>query len=550
MNGKIENLKRQIISRYKHDRYLELIKERDQHQGNKRSLRAVIAEICALNIDPVIDPTTIITRENLKIQLTDLQNEIASRVNLLLENEELSLLCETERRNLSTFWDVFNVYWDSQDQIKSSSNASQFCYGGKPIEELEIIRTNRVLRGYSTILQKKVIVKIENEFGDLEREVSKLHILGKSPRYVVQLYEHIRLNLHSSGFDYLVLNDFGVPLTSFLTSDEEGECDSSFSLRLVKEILHAVNWIHSKCIVHCDLKPENILVHDKGRGVPEVRLCDFDSACVIGETWKIYPWRRCSSDGSPVDETGVEDNGPESGAGHLKFSRCWMSPEVYYFNLELSLRTSSPVGPSLSSLNACKEMDYFSLGLVLGCLLARQKSPGMSLLPLSDDDLRVSFANRNYLDAINCDLIPSCRPHVLRLCSYEPKERGESLDEMIESIEAFGRTRLHDELTREREWWDQNSGKMRARIEELTKEIMESQRTHGDFSASSFATTEEMNLSLNELAMSLSIDMSSQSRVILDRIESVRRFLEGSEGKERELLELLKKVSKHFCDLR
>jgi len=198
----------------------------------------------------------------------------------------------------------------------------------------------------------------------------------------------------------------------------------SIQVELAKHILSAVAWLHRQNIVHCDLKPDNILVHEERGGNYHVKLCDFDSAKTIGES---FP---CA-----LDEV--------SGMNVLKFTRLWVCPEVYHFNSKL-VSSSSPSSPFLA---VTPQMDTFSVGLVLICLLSPENERGvkMAALPENENELLNSLKNPTYLTNRISSLGIEYHESLLSLCSLDSSSRG-SLDSVLRNFQSFGLTGARTEL--------------------------------------------------------------------------------------------------------
>ena len=178
------------------------------------------------------------------------------------------------------------------------------------------------------------------------------------------------------------------------------------------------------------MKPDNILVHEERGGIHHVKLCDFDSAREIGES---FP--------SAVDDV--------SGVNVLKFTRLWVCPEVYHFNNKVTSQTQfvdSSSSPS-SILPVRPEMDIFSVGLVLICLLSpeNERSVSMTVLPENEVELLNSLTNPSYLaNKVSC-LAVEYHDSLLSLCCLDDTCRG-SLFEVLRIFQRFGLTGLRTEL--------------------------------------------------------------------------------------------------------
>uniref|UniRef100_A0A8C4WZF9 protein kinase C n=1 Tax=Eptatretus burgeri TaxID=7764 RepID=A0A8C4WZF9_EPTBU len=101
-------------------------------------------------------------------------------------------------------------------------------------------------------------------------------------------------NLHHPGVVYLesmfetperifvVMEKLHSDMLEMILSSEKGRLPERITKFLISQILIALKHLHLKNIVHCDLKPENVLLASS-ESFPQVKLCDFGFARIIGE---------------------------------------------------------------------------------------------------------------------------------------------------------------------------------------------------------------------------------------------------------------------------
>ncbi|XP_068117542.1 serine/threonine-protein kinase D3-like [Hyperolius riggenbachi] len=81
---------------------------------------------------------------------------------------------------------------------------------------------------------------------------------------------------------YVVMEKLHGDMLEMILSSDKGRLPERITRFLVTQILMALRHLHSKNIVHCDLKPENVLLATEDP-FPQVKLCDFGFARIIGE---------------------------------------------------------------------------------------------------------------------------------------------------------------------------------------------------------------------------------------------------------------------------
>ncbi|XP_058471199.1 serine/threonine-protein kinase D1 isoform X1 [Solea solea] len=81
---------------------------------------------------------------------------------------------------------------------------------------------------------------------------------------------------------FVVMEKLHGDMLEMILSSEKGRLPERVTKFLVTQILVALRHLHFKNIVHCDLKPENVLLASAD-SFPQVKLCDFGFARIIGE---------------------------------------------------------------------------------------------------------------------------------------------------------------------------------------------------------------------------------------------------------------------------
>lgn len=81
---------------------------------------------------------------------------------------------------------------------------------------------------------------------------------------------------------FVVMEKLRGDMLEMILSSEKGRLPERTTKFLITQILVALRHLHNQNIVHCDLKPENVLLGSDS-DFPQVKLCDFGFARIIGE---------------------------------------------------------------------------------------------------------------------------------------------------------------------------------------------------------------------------------------------------------------------------
>ena len=170
---------------------------------------------------------------------------------------------------------------------------------------------------------------------EIKREISTL--LSLSDNNIIKCYEAVE----DQSFQYLCLDLMDGDLHEFVTNSDVNQVlklNPATSVKITKEIINGLVFLHQENFIHRDLKPGNILYTTDP--ILHFKIADF------GLT-------KNTSSSSMMSSTGG------SGVAMAAGSRCWMAPELV----------------SMQSREHTTQSDIFALGLVLHYLLTLGKHP-------------------------------------------------------------------------------------------------------------------------------------------------------------------------------
>ncbi|XP_030053924.1 serine/threonine-protein kinase D3 isoform X1 [Microcaecilia unicolor] len=81
---------------------------------------------------------------------------------------------------------------------------------------------------------------------------------------------------------FVIMEKLQGDMLEMILSSEKSRLPERITKFMVTQVLVALRHLHIKNIVHCDLKPENVLLAS-AEPFPQVKLCDFGFARIIGE---------------------------------------------------------------------------------------------------------------------------------------------------------------------------------------------------------------------------------------------------------------------------
>lgn len=218
-------------------------------------------------------------------------------------------------------------------------------------------------------------------------EYSLMHKLNGSANVVN--CDDVRYIQHDDGigWDIFIKMELLTPLTDVLPE----QIPESQALRIGRDLCRALSACRQFGIVHRDIKPQNIFISPLG----DYKLGDFGIAKTVEK----------ASGGTKI--------------GTYKY----MAPEVY---------NNQPYGAGA---------DIYSLGMVLYWLLNERRMP---FLPLPPETPRIGMEEEARLRRFRGEPIhapkhgsDALKRIVLKACAYDPHDRYQSADDMLQALEAL-----------------------------------------------------------------------------------------------------------------
>lgn len=168
---------------------------------------------------------------------------------------------------------VFEEFTNDSINKKYEWNKGEIIGKGKFSKVLRVVERGSDKEYALKIIEKKTLLDEEKEI--LIHEASITRVLNHTN--IVKLYQSIETH----GFYFHVLELInGDDLYRYVSKKKFlDEYEASW---IMKNLLDAIDYIHSTGIVHRDLKPENIMLEFNARGeVSMVKIIDFGLACYI-----------------------------------------------------------------------------------------------------------------------------------------------------------------------------------------------------------------------------------------------------------------------------
>ncbi|XP_030629764.1 serine/threonine-protein kinase D3 [Chanos chanos] len=181
------------------------------------------------------------------------------------DHKELSMSISVSNSQIQENVDISSVYQIFADEVLGSGQFG-IVYGGKHR------KTGRDV-AIKVIDKMRFPTKQESQLRNEVAILQNLHHPG-----IVNL----ECMFETPERVFVVMEKLHGDMLEMILSSEKSKLPERITKFLVTQILVALRHLHFKNIVHCDLKPENVLLAS-AEPFPQVKLCDFGFARIIGE---------------------------------------------------------------------------------------------------------------------------------------------------------------------------------------------------------------------------------------------------------------------------
>uniref|UniRef100_A0A8C5BV05 Serine/threonine-protein kinase n=1 Tax=Gadus morhua TaxID=8049 RepID=A0A8C5BV05_GADMO len=193
------------------------------------------------------------------------QSSVASAAGHGKDHNELSISISVSNCQVQENVDIASVYQIFSDEVLGSGQFG-IVYGGKHRKSGRDVAIKVIDKMRFPTKQES---QLRNEVAILQNlhhpGIVNLECMFETPERVFVVME----KLHGD-------------MLEMILSSEKSKLPERTTKFLVTQILVALRHLHFKNIVHCDLKPENVLLAS-AEPFPQVKLCDFGFARIIGE---------------------------------------------------------------------------------------------------------------------------------------------------------------------------------------------------------------------------------------------------------------------------
>ncbi|CAI2166772.1 13710_t:CDS:2 [Funneliformis geosporum] len=290
---------------------------------------------------------------------------------------------------------------------------NQLRLGRRREENNLLYKGNHILSGLNVIIKEfnsKISWEIETQY---LKELASKHLV----RWVDK-------SSNESTREYLSITEY---YGRALQLEARKFNNESSRRQIFKSICVAIEWIHSKDVVHLDLNPSNIICKE-GKENYKIRICDFETSRQIGEILQVQP---ILSETQSIRSYDTRYSSSQNQIFQQQLTISYTCPELLLLDYEDSFASNQN-----NEVEVDFNQDIYSLGLILYFLYSNRTLYGSieefhEKLSGFEDRIRKEIEDNRVTDLIlSCISInPKERPcieDVLQNAYFNKSSRGNS----------------------------------------------------------------------------------------------------------------------------